>query len=279
VTLLPRFITRPPQQGGLKEPMTRRHAADVFNALLRFAQQQSAEHRWTLTLYAAEKWACVWPRPASAVGGATVTLDVSDAGIVDFSGLEFVGLEQSVFTTWFNTLKKIAKGTTTMSLEDLFLKTNHATHLRSLLGQLTWLLATRLEWKMGQLAQSKASNAIASFSWHLETGLKGLAADEYCAKYIHGSQLAMCRHKVYFMATDKGQACGLALQDTLFSAGKMLVLAPPVVGSAGDASELETPKQNQTQLSISKSSCDRVTLQTQIYAMVVKFLLPMTEKI
>jgi hypothetical protein len=189
-----------------------------------------------LTVYAAAPWVCVWPRPASAGGGAAATLVLSRSGVVDYNGLRLAALPGSAFDTWSKELDKVASGASTLQIEDFFLKTNNNKALLPLVGQLTWLLAARIEANMAMIATDKAAkSAIADFTWELSHGLKGVQADAFCAKYLYGSQMAMGKHRVYFIATDKGQACGLPLQATLISAGKMLVMAPPVVDSDGDA--------------------------------------------
>jgi hypothetical protein len=226
--LLPRFASLPTQQGGLKEPDCRANALVLLQSLVRLGSD--AGETWTLSVFGLTRWSCVWPRPAAAVGGQSVVVSIDDAQL-HFDVLQADGFGvHSIFAKWHKSLTALVEPEATkISLVDLFIKGAKVPLLTSFIGQVLWQLASRIEWVIGQVAQSKlVRSAVAQFKWRKGV-MKGRSADEFCATYLHGSQRALSKGLQYFLATDKGQACGLPLQDTIIGVSSLLVVSPPVV--------------------------------------------------
>lgn len=109
--------------------------------------------------------------------------------------------------------------------------------LAPLLVQLLRRLALKVESVVGAMSQKSKSELVGSLSKFLWLGalsVIGKDQDAFVTKYMLSARHALGKERMYYMATDKAQACRLPLQNTCVgTVNNLVVLAPPNVRRRG----------------------------------------------
>lgn len=196
-------------------------------------------HAMALLVKVVSSWTCEWPRPSRrSDDGLYVDLEVS-GGRLDFACIREIAGKKGIAREWVLALD-CAFGT---EARDAPLATFASALIvskavASLCAQALWYAAQLVEKAIGGRSQqqrraSSEAGAISAFQWQGAESARGPQQDLFITKYIMSCREHMQRHRVFFVATDKGQVCRLPLQNSVLGVARnLVVICPPNVRRA-----------------------------------------------
>lgn len=224
--------------GGLQSQSSKSAAFQLLASLLAVVPNASGMP-WRCSVKVVSSWTCEWPRPSRrSDDGLYVDLEVS-GGRLDFACIREIAGKKGIAREWVRALD-CAFGT---EARDAPLATFASALIVSkavvsLCAQVLWYAAQLVEKAIGGRSQqqrraSSEAGAISAFQWQGAESARGPQQDLFITKYIMSCREHMQRHRVFFVATDKGQVCRLPLQNSVLGvAGNLVVICPPNVRRA-----------------------------------------------